>query len=754
MDKLPLKNINIKNPSFSVYMDNINNNEILNDDFLQQKMNKIYPKPTKEWVDDTMVAKCQSCKNEFGWFNRKHHCRACGGVFCYTCCNIYTIIPNHLIDKPDEHNNIKVNITNMIHNWKHEDKSLVCCDCNKKITKLLKIEWIINIGEFLQLKDLYKLLYVNRDFHNAGIHWLSKFRNIQYLNPNSIYTSWESNMLWGLRNSIIFHNNWYCSLIKSVILDYIKQPNNKITELINIINNIKSNKRKVHCWSLMCSRKCNFDIEIIDILDILQFISIIDKCKKIFWLDINIRNLFLILIEKTTTNKNYLPKENIIPIISITFRMLLDVDTNILEKYIMDLLDKIIQNDFNLIINLAFELNYLLTHIHNVNSRLYNSNLNNKGLKSFCNILNDYIQIKLNSNQKCIIQKTLNLLINLNENRELYIKGDITKINNKLPIIYPFDTQYNIVNIKSIKELNSNSKPLLIKVYIQKSNTSKNEINNNEINNNETSKNEPKIKKRIIIKKDANLRKENIVSSLISLLQSNLYNQSKKERLDRFDQIPTYKILMISNDLGIIEYVDDSITLGLISQKGYTLKNYIYELNKNEKISEVNEKFIKSLAISSCLSYILGLGDRHLDNIMINKKGQIFHIDYGYLLENPLTNIFGAPVIRVTSEMIDFLGGQNSKFYIDFKDYVIKVFDILRLYGNIILNYYYILGYEKIISNWDDFRKKITNRFLTGLTCKDVEISLIKEIELSSNSYSAYIMDLCHKYSNIFKKSY
>ena len=35
------------------------------------------------------------------------------------------------------------------------------------------------------------------------------------------------------------------------------------------------------------------------------------------------------------------------------------------------------------------------------------------------------------------------------------------------------------------------------------------------------------------------------------------------------------------------------------------------------------------------MSYVLGLGDRHPDNIMINKNtGKLFHIDFGHFLGN------------------------------------------------------------------------------------------------------------------------
>src|SRR5271168_124600 len=53
------------------------------------------------WINDSVVNKCSSCKIEFGLFLRKHHCRNCGNIFCYTCSNFYTVIPKFITDKPN-----------------------------------------------------------------------------------------------------------------------------------------------------------------------------------------------------------------------------------------------------------------------------------------------------------------------------------------------------------------------------------------------------------------------------------------------------------------------------------------------------------------------------------------------------------------------------------------------------------------------------------------------------------------------------
>ena len=53
---------------------------------------------------------------------------------------------------------------------------------------------------------------------------------------------------------------------------------------------------------------------------------------------------------------------------------------------------------------------------------------------------------------------------------------------------------------------------------------------------------------------------------------------------------------------------------------------------------EKRTNYVRSLATMSMVGYILGLGDRHLSNLMIQRvSGKIVHIDFGDLFEVTMT---------------------------------------------------------------------------------------------------------------------
>jgi len=86
---------------------------------------------------------------------------------------------------------------------------------------------------------------------------------------------------------------------------------------------------------------------------------------------------------------------------------------------------------------------------------------------------------------------------------------------------------------------------------------------------------------------------------------------------------------------------------------------------------------------------VLGIGDRHNDNVMLSKEGRMFHIDFGHFLGN-YKKKFGikrerAPFV-FTPDFAYVMGGRDSKDFMKFIDICGKSYNILRSHANIFIN--------------------------------------------------------------------
>lgn len=55
----------------------------------------------------------------------------------------------------------------------------------------------------------------------------------------------------------------------------------------------------------------------------------------------------------------------------------------------------------------------------------------------------------------------------------------------------------------------------------------------------------------------------------------------------------------------------------------------------------MRDSYVNSTAFMSVLGHIMGLGDRHCENILLCKDdGSIFHVDFSCLFERVLKTIF------------------------------------------------------------------------------------------------------------------
>eukprot|EP00005_Dracoamoeba_jomungandri_P012443 CAMPEP_0174272932 /NCGR_PEP_ID=MMETSP0439-20130205/52808_1 /TAXON_ID=0 /ORGANISM="Stereomyxa ramosa, Strain Chinc5" /LENGTH=922 /DNA_ID=CAMNT_0015363763 /DNA_START=16 /DNA_END=2782 /DNA_ORIENTATION=+ len=197
----------------------------------------------------------------------------------------------------------------------------------------------------------------------------------------------------------------------------------------------------------------------------------------------------------------------------------------------------------------------------------------------------------------------------------------------------------------------------------------------------------------VIYKCGDDLRQDQLIIQLISLMD----NLTKKYQLDL--KLTSYAVLATSCDDGFVEFIE-SQSLGYVlfqTQGKNKIQNFLREKHPDQNgrygiAPEVMNNFVKSVAGYCVMTYILGVGDRHLDNLLIRDTGQIFHIDFGYFLgrEPPLKGVFPPP-FKLTPQMVDAMGGQDSDEFKKLQEICWSEFKVLRENANIILNLFSLM---------------------------------------------------------------
>lgn len=253
-----------------------------------------------------------------------------------------------------------------------------------------------------------------------------------------------------------------------------------------------------------------------------------------------------------------------------------------------------------------------------------------------------------------------------------------------------------------------------------------------------------------IFKHGDDLRQDQLILQMITLMDKLL----RKENLDL--KLTPYRVLATSTKHGFMQYIDSITVAEALATEGSIL-NFFKKFNPCESSPngihpDVMDTYIKSCAGYCVITYLLGIGDRHLDNLLLTRNGNLFHIDFGYILgrdPKPLP-----PPMKLSKEMVEAMGGMNSEHYHQFRKQCYTAFLHLRRHANVMLNLFSLMtdaSVPDIALEPDKAVKKVEDNLKLNLSDEEAVQHLQNLLDVSLTAVMPALVEQIHKIAQKFR---
>lgn len=264
-----------------------------------------------------------------------------------------------------------------------------------------------------------------------------------------------------------------------------------------------------------------------------------------------------------------------------------------------------------------------------------------------------------------------------------------------------------------------------------------------------------------IFKNGDDLRQDQLVIQIITLMDRLL----QKENLDL--KLKPYRILATATKAGAVQFIASSTVGSILNTPKFknSILGYLRFHNPAAPGTpsilgvrkEAMDTYVKSVAGYCVISYLLGVGDRHLDNLLLAPDGHFFHIDFGYILGRDPKPM--APLMKLSKEMVDGMGGTTSPANADsqfdnFRQYCFTALTALRRSSSLILNLFALMQDAHIndLQFWDAEGemvavRKVEERFRLEAGEREAEAWFGQLIEKELGAWGGRVIDKLHAYA-------
>jgi len=214
--------------------------------------------------------------------------------------------------------------------------------------------------------------------------------------------------------------------------------------------------------------------------------------------------------------------------------------------------------------------------------------------------------------------------------------------------------------------------------------------------------------------------------------------------------VHSYDVFPFSDSAGCLVMIPNAETLYDI-RKTTTLLNFVMTHNPNTTSRQMRESLVASCAGACLLAFTMGLGDRHLENIMVTQEGLLAHVDFGYVLGDDPKHV--ATPMRITEDMIDAIGGKASPTFVSFIQRTQRGYEAMRFHASL---WYHLLSSECFIFRdksrpWKRIRDHVLDRFVPGEWDEEAALQIQTVVETAAeNTILQKAADFMHLTSNTF----